>query len=288
MAWTAARPATVFFSQQEFRGMILSAEAHQEARRFLIENEGVIRAVRDDSGALKTALGPCRPDERALFPVYDDADTKNIWLPGGRSYGEWAKTLKGKPTLGYGMRYDLMAADLREEYVRSGGDVGLEWILKGLGMHIDAIMETVMKRHPNIAAMTPCQQGALASFYYNLGPSPTNKETLEKAIQANDMNAIHHALALYCKVGGKVLPGLVARREREREPFAADAPATSPSSADGYVIRQGDTLWGLWKTRANQGETWSAFSSRIRKENPAIDFEKPIAVGVRLNGIRHC
>ena len=272
--------------------MVLSAEAQKFARQFLIENEGVIRAVKDASGAIKTILGPCKPGEQALFPVYDDADTKNVWLPGCRSYDDWAKTLKGKPTLGYGMRYDLMPQQLKDECVRAGGNVGLEWILKGLDTHIDAIMEAVMKRHPNIASMTPAQQGALASFFYNLGPSPTNKETLEKALQANDMNAIHSALALYCKVGGKVLPGLVARRDRERAPFAADAPVAQPApavqvaSADSYEIRQGDTLWGLWKNRADQSETWDAFSKRIRQENPAIDLDKPIAVGTHLNGIK--
>ena len=228
--------------------MILSAEAHKMARQFLIENEGVIRAVKDASGAIKTILGPCKPGEQALFPVYDDADTKNVWLPGGKSYDDWAKTLKGKPTLGYGMRYDLMPQPLKDEYVRAGGNVGLEWILKGLDSHIDAIMETVMKRHPNIASMTPAQQGALASFFYNLGPSPANKETLEKALQANDLTAIYNALALYCKVGGKVLPGLVARRDRERAPFGGNAPAPTAqpapavqvASAGGYEIRQGD------------------------------------------------
>ncbi|MBR4900278.1 MAG: glycoside hydrolase family protein [Victivallales bacterium] len=272
--------------------MVLSAEAQKIARQFLIENEGVIRAVKDASGAIKTILGPCKPGEQALFPVYDDADTKNVWLPGCRSYDDWAKTLKGKPTLGYGMRYDLMPQQLKDEYVRAGGNVGLEWILKGLDSHIDAIMETVMKRHPNIASMTPAQQGALASFFYNLGPSPANKETLEKALKANDIAAIYNALALYCKVGGKVLPGLVARRDRERAPFGGNAPAVQSSpavqvaSAGGYEIRQGDTLWGLWKKSANQGETWDAFSKRIRQENPGIDFEKPIGVGTHLNGIK--
>ena len=274
--------------------MILSAEAHKMARQFLIENEGVIRAVKDASGAIKTILGPCKPGEQALFPVYDDADTKNVWLPGCRSYDDWAKTLQGKPTLGYGMRYDLMSQQLKDEYVRAGGNVGLEWILKGLDSHIDAIMETVIKRHPNIASMTPAQQGALASFFYNLGPSPANKETLEKALQANDITAIYNALALYCKVGGKVLPGLVARRDRERAPFSGNASAAqmtasaaAPAVATGtYEIRQGDTLWGLWKARADQSETWDAFSKRIRQENPGIDFEKPIGVGTHLNGIK--
>ncbi len=274
--------------------MILSAEAQKIARQFLIENEGVIRAVKDASGAIKTILGPCKPGEQALFPVYDDADTKNVWLPGGKSYDDWAKTLKGKPTLGYGMRYDLMPQQLKDEYVRAGGNVGLEWILKGLDSHIDAIMETVMKRHPNIASMTPAQQGALASFFYNLGPSPTNKETLEKALQANDITAIYNALALYCKVGGKVLPGLVARRDRERAPFSGNAPAAqmtasaaAPAAATGtYEIRQGDTLWGLWKKSANQGETWDAFSKRICEANPGLDIDKPLAIGTCLNGIK--
>ena len=57
------------------------------------------------------------------------------------------------------------------------------------------------------------------------------------------------------------------------------------ASAGGYEIRQGDTLWGLWKKSANQGETWDAFSKRIRQENPQLDLDKPLAIGMRLNGI---
>ena len=58
------------------------------------------------------------------------------------------------------------------------------------------------------------------------------------------------------------------------------------ASADGYEIRQGDTLWGLWKNRADQSENWDAFSKRIRQANPQIDFDKPIAIGTHLNGIK--
>ena len=54
---------------------------------------------------------------------------------------------------------------------------------------------------------------------------------------------------------------------------------------DNVRIEKGDTLWGLWKKSANQGETWDAFSKRIRQENPQLDLDKPLAIGTRLNGI---
>ena len=269
---------------------LLSEEAHQFARQFLMENEGVIQGTLDpQTGHIHIVAGAWKPGTDVAFPVYDDADSKNVWLPSTVSYDDWAKTLKGKPTLGYGMRYDLLQPDMREAYVKANGKVGMDWILRGLDSHINAIMEPVLKRHPDFTKLTASQQGALASFYYNLGPSPLNKETLEAAVHANDCAGIYKALVLYCKVGGKVVQGLLARRERERLPFAENANTNPPSAVAQanqsgvlYEIQAGDTLWSIWKKLSSSQEDWNAFQKRIAAANPSVDLEKGLKIGQKI------
>lgn len=263
---------------------ILSEQAHEEARRQLMRNEGLVRMLHDSaSGQWHYSADAYAEAENARYPVYDDKDAKRIWLPDGTmSYEKWAKTLQGKPTLGYGMRYDLLADVLKKEYVDAKGAVSMKWILSGLDSHIDAIMAQVLKRHPKIAEMNPRQQGALASFFYNLGPSPANKETLEAALAANDFAKIHNALALYNKMGGKVLQGLVARRERERAPFATNATMQQNDNASVHTVQPGDTLWKLWKSHAKQNESWEAFAARVKSANPTVNPDN-LKIGTKIN-----
>ena len=255
-----------------------------------MRNEGLVRLLKNpENGQWNYSSDACEKAEEARYPVYDDKDAKYIWLPDESiPYEAWAKRLQGKPTLGYGMRYDLLSEELREEYLNAKGAVNREWILAGLDSHIDTIMAQVLKRHPQIAKMNASQQGALASFFYNLGPSPVNKETLEAALAANDPARIHSALALYNKMGGKVLPGLVARRERERAPFAADGDDGATNTvqqerpAESYTIHPGDTLWKIWKIHGKSGDSWDAFAARVKQNNPALNPDN-LKVGARIS-----
>ena len=62
------------------------------------------------------------------------------------------------------------------------------------------------------------QFDALVSFIFNLGIGNFNKSTLKRRILAgaND-TAIANEFRRWNKAGGKVLPGLVARREAEAQ-----------------------------------------------------------------------
>ncbi|MDE6738048.1 MAG: glycoside hydrolase family protein, partial [Lachnospiraceae bacterium] len=60
------------------------------------------------------------------------------------------------------------------------------------------------------------QFDALTSFCYNCGNG-----SLEKLVNGRDAATVADKLLLYNKGGGKVLPGLVRRREEERELFLA-------------------------------------------------------------------
>lgn len=63
-------------------------------------------------------------------------------------------------------------------------------------------------------SLTQNQFDALVSFTYNLGAG-----NLRKLIENRNVNQIANAILLYNKAGGKVLNGLVKRRQAERDLF---------------------------------------------------------------------
>lgn len=58
-------------------------------------------------------------------------------------------------------------------------------------------------------------QAALADFSYNLGCTRLKASTLRRKINAGDMVGARRELAKWVRGGGRVLPGLVARRAAE-------------------------------------------------------------------------
>jgi len=56
---------------------------------------------------------------------------------------------------------------------------------------------------------------ALVSWTYNLGPTNLNESTMLKVLNDKDFNEVPHQIKRWNKAGGKVLQGLVRRREAE-------------------------------------------------------------------------
>ena len=67
--------------------------------------------------------------------------------------------------------------------------------------------------------LTQNQFDALCSFAYNLGTGALQNSTLLRKINAGDYNGAANEFAKWNQAGGKVLPGLVKRRELERQLF---------------------------------------------------------------------
>ena len=63
------------------------------------------------------------------------------------------------------------------------------------------------------------QFDALASFTYNLGETNLSKSTLLKKLNAKDYLGAADQFLVWNRAGGKVLTGLVRRREAERNLF---------------------------------------------------------------------
>ena len=69
--------------------------------------------------------------------------------------------------------------------------------------------------------LTQGEFDALVSFAYNLGCEALRKSTLLKKLNDKDYEGAAQEFARWTHAGHKVLKGLVARREQERERFIA-------------------------------------------------------------------
>lgn len=66
-----------------------------------------------------------------------------------------------------------------------------------------------------IVPLTQNQFDALVCFVYNVGPGNFKSSTLMKKLNAGEYSAVPSELEKWNKGGGKVLPGLVKRRQAE-------------------------------------------------------------------------
>lgn len=116
----------------------------------------------------------------------------------------------GVPTIGYGStRYpDGSQVTLRDESI---SQERAEELLK-------ADLRT--GRLPAVLLLCPGANtqeriGALVDFAYNLGNGALKSSTLRRRVNAGDWSAVPLELRKWVRGGGRVLPGLVRRREAE-------------------------------------------------------------------------
>ncbi len=110
---------------------------------------------------------------------------------------------------------DKWTEDLAEEMLA----VGLE--------KFAAEIKPLFKQQPN-----PHQFGAFVSLAYNIGTPAFAKSTALKRWNAGDMMGCAEAMAWFNKAGGKVLRGLVRRREAEVALFLKDYAEPKPAAPD--------------------------------------------------------
>ena len=65
--------------------------------------------------------------------------------------------------------------------------------------------------------LTDNQFAALVSFTFNVGVGALERSTLRKKLNAGGYDAVPEQLMRWIRAGGKILPGLVARRQGEGE-----------------------------------------------------------------------
>jgi len=117
----------------------------------------------------------------------------------------------GIPTIGYGSTYysDGRKVTLQDAPVtKEQADALLMAELQHTYAAGVARLCPILLRHPR-------RFNAIVDFCYNLGVGRLQTSTLRRKINAQDWDAAKEQLMLWTRGGGKVLPGLVKRRQAE-------------------------------------------------------------------------
>jgi lysozyme len=83
-------------------------------------------------------------------------------------------------------------------------------------MHeLTTIYPKVLRLCPDLPELGPGPTAAILDFTYNLGAGRLQSSTLRKKINSGELEAAREELGKWVRGGGKVLPGLVKRRDAE-------------------------------------------------------------------------
>ena len=86
-----------------------------------------------------------------------------------------------------------------------------EQLDRDLARHAEGVMACIK------APLTPGQKIAFVDLAYNVGVGAVCNSTLARKANAGDMDGACAELSKWTRAGGQVLPGLVRRRQAERE-----------------------------------------------------------------------
>ena len=110
----------------------------------------------------------------------------------------------GYPTIGYGhlctMDHPPISEGLAEDY---------------LAQDLLTALRATLRHCPVLAAESAHRLSAIVDFTFNLGGGRLQTSTLRRRINQRDWSGSAKELRRWVYGGGKVLPGLVARREAE-------------------------------------------------------------------------
>ena len=106
-------------------------------------------------------------------------------------------------TIAYGRTKNVQAGDT---CTQEQADAWLEEELHEYGGYVNDAVTVDLEQN---------QFDALTSWTYNLGPSNLNSSTMLKKINEKDWEEVPNQIKRWNKAGGKVLEGLVRRREAE-------------------------------------------------------------------------
>lgn len=111
------------------------------------------------------------------------------------------------PTIAYGRTKDVKIKDICTQQQAE------DWLEEELVEYEGYVNEAVK------VELTQPQFDSLVSWTYNLGPSNLNRSSMLRVLNTSDYDNVPEQIMRWNKAGGRVLPGLVRRREAEAEMF---------------------------------------------------------------------
>jgi lysozyme len=120
----------------------------------------------------------------------------------------------GLPTIGYGHKL-LPGESFPNGITETQGEQILASDAAKAGQAIEKVVTV---------PLTQNQFDALVDFTFNLGPGKLGASTLLRDLNAGQYDDARQQLLLWVHAGGKILPGLQARRQAEFDLWGAPAP----------------------------------------------------------------
>ena len=111
------------------------------------------------------------------------------------------------PTIAYGRTKDVKIGDICTQQQAE------DWLEEELVEYEGYVNEAVK------VELTQPQFDSIVSWTYNLGPSNLNRSSMLRVLNASDYDNVPEQIMRWNKAGGRVLAGLVRRREAEAEMF---------------------------------------------------------------------
>lgn len=158
--------------------------------------------------ALRAVGKPDPPAERAPVKAVDVAAALCRRFEG--FYSAPYLCPAGVPTIGYGATHYLDGRPVTLKDPPISRDAGERLLLR---MIERTYLPAVQQLCPGVT--DPGRLAALVDFTFNLGAGQLRASTLRRKVNAGDWAAVPGELRKWVKGGGRVLRGLVARREAE-------------------------------------------------------------------------
>ena len=117
----------------------------------------------------------------------------------------------GYPTIGYGTVFKPDGTKVTMDHPEISKQTAEEWLYYELQYNY---LPGVLKASPGLLAY-PKALGAITDFAYNLGVGRYRGSTLRRKVNEQNWDEAVEQLMLWTRGGGKVLPGLVKRRQAE-------------------------------------------------------------------------
>jgi GH24 family phage-related lysozyme (muramidase) len=122
------------------------------------------------------------------------------------------RDVAGVETVGYGFTESLPFWGLIEQSLPLSEMDGERFLL----MALEEVYLPVVEEIGGDVLHAPQEAAALASWVYNVGPGAARSSTLAERLAAGDEEGAEAALMEWVYADGRVIDGLVARREAER------------------------------------------------------------------------
>lgn len=142
-------------------------------------------------------------------------------------------------TIGYGFTKNVKPGQ------RMSRDEAEQRLIQEVAVYERAALTACTRR------VTPNQLAALTSLFYNVGTGWIRKSSVIRAHNRGDLKGVQAGFAAFVKAGGRVLPGLVRRRNAEIALYMDGAEDNAPADADqqapvepaGKPLLESKTAW---------------------------------------------